>query len=137
MGTMSANVETLRQPKARGHLYEVGTVSNPASYSHFDSLLIFLGAKMSPATKTSPLEWNGKVVALLGGLLSMFVVCGGLIWYAASLASQVSFQDKQIQKMEVQLDKIEQYQRDADLKSEAARGFKMGVAESETKPKEK
>ncbi len=101
-------------------------ISNVDSYSLYDRTLLALGAKMSPTTKTtSPLEWNGKVVALLGGLLGMMVVCGGLIWYAATLASQVNYLDKTIQKMENTLNQHIEAEQQKSIKDAEIRGAKI------------
>jgi hypothetical protein len=106
--------------------------------SKWDEFCIWLGVKeMAVPATTTPLEWNSKVLGLLGALLAAAVTIGSMIWYSASLASDVRYMQMDMLKQSQRIEKIEEYQRQADLRKEASRGFEMGVAESGTKKTDK
>jgi hypothetical protein len=102
--------------------------------SKLDEFCIWLGVKQMavPAT-TTPLEWNSKVLGLLGACFALAMSIGGLIWYASGLAADVRYMQMDMLKQSQRIEKIEEYQRQADLRKEVSRGFEMGVAESGTK----
>lgn len=55
-----------------------------------DQLFLALGAKqMSGEKATTPLEWNGKVVGLTVGLLTVIAMLVGTVFWAATLAANV------------------------------------------------
>lgn len=101
------------------------------SYSPWDQFLIWLGAKMSPTIKTSPLEWNGKVVALLGALLIMAVTCGSLIWYASGLASDLRHLQSDVNEIKADLKAKQIAEQAVEIRKAEARGYQLKEAEGD------
>lgn len=125
---MSANVSTLA--KTNGHNGNVVELSFSKEIGYWDEFLIKVGAKMtSPTAKTSPLEWNGKVVALLGGLLLMMVTCGGLIWYASGLASDLRHLQSEVDEIKADSKTKLQIEQAAEIRKAEARGYQLKAAE--------
>lgn len=108
---------------------EIGLATD---FSKWDEFCIWLGVKqMANSTTTTPLEWNSKVLGLAGALLAAGITIGTLIWYASGLAADLRYMQKDMLNQSQRIERIEEYQRQADLRKEASRGFEMGVAESQ------
>lgn len=100
-------------------------------FSKWDDFCVWLGVKnMAAASTTTPLEWNSKVLGLIGACFALAMAVGGMIWYSASLAAKVDYLQLEQQRTMQKIERMEEHQRQADLRREAARGFEMGVAES-------
>lgn len=110
--------------------------------SPLDAFFIRVGVKEMPQTKTStsPLEWNSKVLGLIAIVFSLLVSMGGMIWYSASLASDVKYmqieQQKLLQKFEnleqkflLKVEGIEKVQREQEIKKAEINGYQIGKTE--------